>query len=419
MLLPIYNSRQMVTLLPARQLAIVLAATFFFASFARADSASNDLANAEKDLAHKIAALTGPGAVNLSVDNRSSLTVKQADAVRAGLQMQLEALGVHMVGAEQAAATVSVTLSESPQFYVWSAAIQAGNQSSSALTSLPRPEQSMLKADAFLVTLRKQPLWEQAEPILDVAVLQEKATPTEIAVLDPEAVTFYAQRNGQWAMEQRLPVSHDRPWPRDVRGRLLVDRDRALQVYMPGVRCATRKQGGLALDCGASDDPWPIGMSGVTQSAFYTVKRNLFTGDLTPPIGKLATVPKFYSAAAFPRAGYVFWLFTGADGTLHRVDGMTDQPMKLNWGSDLAVVRSACGTGLALLATSDAAAGADAVRAYDVPDRDPVPVSAPLEFDGPVVAMWAAGNADSAVAVTTNRETGKYEAYRLQVACSQ
>ncbi len=417
----IYNSRslQIATFLRLRHLVVCLSVFFFLPVLLQAD----DLAGNEQQLARKIAAITGPGAVALTVENHSSLTAKETETVRNGLRASLESLSVHIVAEDQAAASISVTLSENPQSYVWAAMIRVGSETNAALVSMPRPERSGLKSDSFPITLRKTPLWEQAEPILDVVVLQETPEPTELAVLDTEAVTFYVRRTNKWITEQRLPISHTRPWPRDPRGRLLVARDRTVEAYLPGVRCGMTKQSVLALDCRNSDDPWPIGggaeaSGSLPQSGFYTAKRNFFTGDVTPHIGKFATVPKFYSAAAIPRAGYALWLFSGTDGLLHMVDGISDQPWRPGWGSDIAVVKSACGSAWTVLATSNAAAS-DFVKAYDLPDREPMPVSAPLEVGGPVTALWSAGDAGSAIAVTSNRETGKYAAYRVQVACSQ
>ena len=69
--------------------------------------------------------------------------------------------------------------------------------------------------------LRKILLWTQDDPILDVAVLEENVTPTHIAVLDPEKVSLYRLQGGKWQQEQVLGIAHARPWPRDLRGRLI------------------------------------------------------------------------------------------------------------------------------------------------------------------------------------------------------
>ena len=105
----------------------------------------------------------------------------------------------------------------------------------------------------------------------------------------------------------------------------------------------------------------------------------------------------------------------------HMVDGMSDQATKLNWGSDLATVKTACGAGWQVLATTSEDGAASSVRAYEFPDRDPIAVSAALDFPGAgtITALWTEAKADTAIAVVRNRETGSYEAFRLAVACSQ
>jgi hypothetical protein len=190
------------------------------------------------------------------------------------------------------------------------------------------------------------------------------------------------------------------------------------------------------LNCRENDDPWPIVPASFNapnvfptansissprmplMKAFFAPTRDFFTGAVTPPIGKFSSVPKFYSAAAVPREKYVLWLFAAADGQVHMVDGVSDQVARLGWGSDLAGVRTQCGAGWQLLATMSAD-NADSIRAYEFPDRDPVAVSAAVEFSGPITALWTEAKGDAAIAVAKNQETGTYEAYRLELACGQ
>jgi len=58
------------------------------------------------------------------------------------------------------------------------------------------------------------------------------------------------------------------------------------------------------------------------------------------------------------------------------------------------------------------------LRAYEVMDREPAPVGTATEFNGPLTALWSKDDG-SAVAVERNPDTGKYEAYSLDVACHQ
>jgi hypothetical protein len=390
-----------------------------------------------QQLARKIVAITGPGAIAVAVENRSSLTKKDFDTISSALRVNLEALGARPAQPEQAAATAAVWLSENPRSYVWVAEIHQGAaESTVVIVTVPRGDEVELAHDSMPMGLRKIPLWMQEDRILDVLVLQEDSTPRQIAVLDGERVAIYRLINGKWQQEQSLIITHLRPWPRDLRGRMLAAKDHLMDVYLPGVFCRSTTALPLALNCRESDDPWPLvapppatfpsfGGAPAVQplGAFFSASRNFFTGALTPGVGRLTAVGKFYSAAPLPRDKYVLWLFVGTDGQVHLVDGVTDQAAKLGWGSDVASVKTACGSNWQILATGAgenmADSGADSVRAYEIADRDPAPVSAALEFSGEITALWTEAKGDSAIAVVRNRETGDYEAFRLAVACSQ
>jgi hypothetical protein len=399
-------------------------------------AAAGDWSEPTQQLARKIVAITGPGAVAVTQENRSSLAQKDFLTICGALRMNLEVLGARPVKPDAAAATVGVWLSENPQSYVWVAEIRQGAQSTVVMVALPRGDEGGWTRDSMPMSLRKIPLWAQEERILDVAVLEEDTAPQHMAVLDGEKVAIYRLRNAKWQQEQSLSIAHARPWPRDLRGRILPAKDHLLDVYLPGVLCRSTTNLPLTLNCRESDDPWPLVATNAvsfpsfgaapsvqTLGAFYSASRNFFTGALTPGLGRLTTVDKFYSAAPLPREKYVLWLFAGTDGQIHRVDGVTDQAAKLGWGSEIASVKAACGAGGQLLATNSGEnapeSGADSVRLYEIADRDPVPVSAALDFPGEITALWTEAKGDSAIAVVWNHETGNYEAFRLAVGCSQ
>ena len=401
---------------------------------------ATDWSGPEQQLAHKIVAVTGPGAVALTVENRSSLGKRDSEVVQNGLRGALEGLGLRFVKTDQSAATVAIFLSENTASYVWVAQIRQGaGDVAVVMVSVPRPAGTTTSHESVPLSLRKISLWSQDDPILDVAVLEENVGPTRIAVLDGEKVSLYRSQGGKWQQEAILGVVHARPWPRDLRGRLILAKDHLLDAYLPGVICRSSAGAPLALNCRETDDPWPLvpaALSGGTfpvfpsagsaalaippMGAFFAPTRNFFTGALTPGVGKFTTVSKFYSAALLPREKYLLWLFASVDGRVHMVDGISDQGMKLGWGSDLTSVKTSCGAGWQVLATSSAEETGDSVRAYEFPDRDPVAVSGAVDFPGGVItALWTEAKGDTAVAVTRNRETGTYEAFRLAVVCSQ
>ena len=396
---------------------------------------ASDWSGPAQQLARKIVAVTGPGAVAVTVENRSSIGKKDFDAMSGALRVDLEALGARAAKPEQAAAMAAVVLSENPQFYVWLAEIKQGaGESVVVMVWVPREDDAALAHESLPMSLHKTALWAQENRILDVAVLEEDTAPKTIAVLDGETVSIYRLKSGKWQQEQSLGIAHAHPWPRDLRGRVTtpVARDHLLDVYLPGVFCRSATGLPLTLNCRESDDPWPLiaptatgfsmlvgAPSAQPLGAFYSTTRNFFTGALAPGIGKITNVGKFYAAAALPRDKYVLWLFAGMDGEIHFVDGVTDQAMKADWGSDIVSVKTACGSGWQVLATGTAENGMDTIRTYEIADRDPVPVTAALDFAGEITALWTEAKGDSAIAVVRDQETGEYEAFRVAVACSQ
>jgi len=372
----------------------------------------------EEQLAAKIAAVTGPGAVFLQFENRSSVNRAEFEDIRRSLTTELSALGLRPVAAEQAAATVQVSFSENLQNYVWVAQIHVGNNEPVVvMVSLPRGSAGSGARPAAPIVIRKALLWTQPDRILDVAVMD--ASPTHMAVLDPARITLYKLQDAHWLPEQSLAITHQRPWPRDMRGRLVLRKDHLLDAYLPGVVCRTTTTSPLGLNCYGSDDPWPLGAEPLILSAFFAPARNFFTGALAPGIGKQTTTAPFYSAAMLPREKYALWITAATDGQVHLLDGIADRAMgTFHWGGDIASVHSGCGGGWQVLATADSN-GADSIRAFEIPDREPVAVSQPAEFADAVTALWTESVGSSAIAVSRNPETGNYEAYRVSLACGQ
>jgi hypothetical protein len=417
-----YNSRissliaDMLTLLPSR---FVSSLFFVLAVLLAVPADAQNWAGAEEQLAGKIVSATGPKTITLEVMNRSSLSAATTDDIRRNLLTQLAVLGARFVAPEQAAVAVRVSLSEDLKSYVWIAEIRQGtNPPAIVMVSLPRSAPLSVEPEAAAVVLRRIPLWSQPERILDVAVVE--GSPARMWVLDGNGVTSYRLQDNHWQLEQSLPLVHSRPWPRDLRGRLMLGTDRVLDAYLPGVHCRGSASPPAAMTCYDSDDPWPVGTDLSILNASFTPTRNFFSGALSPAVGKQTMAPTFYSAAAVPRGHAVSWLLAAVDGQVHLLDGTTDQVVeKLGWGSDIAGVRSGCGSGWQVLATAVGEGPNDSVRAFEVAGREPVAASAPLDVNGAITAMWAESGGAGAVAVAHNSETGRYEAFRLILTCGR
>jgi len=403
-------------------LASRLIFSLFVLALLSAPGKAQNWTGAEEELAGKIVAATGPQTMALEVVNRSSLSAATTDDIRRNLLTQLAVLGVRFVAADQASVKVRVSLSENLPSYVWVAEIRKGaDPASVVMVALPRTAPAPVKSQATAMVLNKILLWSQQERILDVALID--VNPVRMLVLDANGVTPYRIQDSHWQPETLLPIAHSRPWPRDLRGRLVPGGDKNplfVDIYMPGIRCRSSTSTPPAMTCNESSEPWPVGPAFPALNASFTASRNYFGGTLLPGVGKLITAPAFYSAAPVPRDQVTWWLLSTVSGQVHLLDGVTDQVIeKLAWGSDIASIRSGCGAGWQTLATGSGEGPTDSVRAFEFSGREPVAVSASLEASGAITALWTESGSTSAVAVVHNFETGRYEAYRLTLSCGR
>lgn len=401
--------------LGVRRAALELTLVLLFASAASA----GDWQASASQLAHKITAITGPGAVSVNLVNRSSLTTAEVEDIHRRLLTELGAFGVQPATSDQAAVTVQVTLSQNLQSYLWVAEVRQGTgEPIVVMVSVPGPSGGIAQRSSTPFTIYKALLWSDQNRILDLAVVN--SNPPNMIILEPEQIVLQRLQGQHWQQEQVLPLIHVRPWPRDLRGRLILRKDHLFDAYLPGVYCHSSAAPPLSVTCQDSDDPWPLTGNAGDLNAFFSATRNFFTGALSPGVQKQPSVAPFFSAAQLPHDKYTLWAFAAVDGQVHLLDGVADRSLsQLGWGSDLASVRSGCGSGWQILAASNESGPTDNVRAFEIPDREPVLVSPPVEFNGPVTALWADTDSSSVMAVSQNSETGKYEAYRLSMDCRQ
>jgi len=421
---PHYNSRIILNMLRSldRWLLLCLLALVCCGQYGAAQAGA-DWGESLRQLAQKIAAATGPGAVAIFFDNRSSMGRAEAERARRELTSDLDGLGVKSSDESAAVATIHATLSENLGSYVWVAAVAQGGAEAGVfmVTSPRRVTDFGAPPSSNAVTIRKTLLWIQPEPILDAVLVANAGSAATLIVLDAGKVAIYSQEGSRWQLTQSLAIAHKRRWPRDLRGRLALPRDHLFDAYLPGVVCASTAAPTLNLSCRDADDAWPLTSGEFGLRAFFSPTRNFFTGVVTPAMGKESSIAPFFSAAPLPRANYVLWLTAGVDGALHLLDGVSNIALpRPDWGSGIASLKSSCGSGWQVLATGPAdGTSADAVRAYEVADREPLASSAPETFPGPITALWAQANGEAITAVTHNLKAGTYEAYRLAISCNQ
>jgi hypothetical protein len=375
--------------------------------------AADDLGGAARELARKTAALAGRGeSVAITWRNLSSLGPSDLAQARGAFEAALRESGAR-TGDTAVAVEARVTLSESQSQYLLVEEAHKGDERQTLIASWKRSPGAAAIAGGGAV-IERTFLWEQSAPILDAAVL-----PNALLVLSPATLTLYARGASGLREFASVPVNPARPWPRDPRARLLVN-GTAIRAFLPGALCTGSLEPALALDCRPSDEPWPFEAGRAIALAAFAPGRNYFDGRVVAQNGARKSVAPFYSAAAFEQQGSQFWvLLTTVDGRTQIVDAAFESAGAVaGWGSDIAAISAPCAPGgLILAARPGDAREPDAIRAYRMLNRTPVALSTPVDFAGPVTALWSAGA--SAIAVARDPATFRYSAFQLTVACHE
>jgi hypothetical protein len=351
--------------------------------------AAEDIQSAAKELGRKTSASLGREPVAVTWRNASSLGPESVAQARGAFEVALREAGAR--AANGAMIEAQITLSESASAYLLVEELKKGDERQVWIASWSRVGS---RGGGPVAVLEKRLLWEQEEPILDVATL-----PDGLLVLTPAAVIRTPSR-------QTAPISTPRPWPRDVRGRLRLN-GRGVQAHLPGVVCGGSIEP-LAIQCRASDEPWTIESGRALLLASFAPNRNYFDGRVVTQGGVRKTVAPFYSAAAVDG----LWVLAGLDGRAGIFDSGLDAIGSAGaWGSDLAASETRCGGGPVVLA-SRAGDGPDAVQAFAISNRAPATLGAALEFPGPVTALWPPG-------IAVVRNGNRHQAYAITVSCAQ
>lgn len=351
-----------------------------------------------------------PSAITLTFANLSSLTTAEQSAIKQVIMTGFRNAGVRLVKADYALAEVEITFSEDWQSYVWVGEIKQGPGSQVVIKRVPRPQKlGALRANTL--NIKKNLIWQQDTPLLDFY-----SDGQNLYVLEPGQVSLYANDSGKWRQKQTLAISHDRPWPRDLRGRLEISGFQ-ITAYLPGTLCSGTTTP-PSIQCRTSDDPWVIDPAAL--AAFFSPARNFFTGVLA---GKAAgeSVQPFFSAVSIQNGNLKQWAFAGTDGrTRIFLNDISAAAIVVNdWGSNIAGVESGCGSGWQILASAPGDLNRpDSLQAFEIEGRRDEPVSSIMDLNGPMMAFWPGENPQHANAVVQSLATGRFEAWSISVSCN-
>ena len=412
-----------VTLVQAASLA-----AFFLFVFAYA-AAAEDWASPARALEKKIVEKLKPGqSVTLSLQNLSSLSADEAALVRKDLETELRAQGLRVKAngkkatgvSEEAVAEIRVTLAENSQGLLWVAEIGKGEDREVVMQAVPRAATAETSASAPAMLVQSQMLLRQEAPILDFALL---GLPTPAAkrllVLEPARVALYVLGQGGWQLAQAAAISPPDPAQRDLRGSLRFD---PLQVDNNGKFTAIKDSFSVILPGEICQGVWDTLTLKCVYESTWRRPWDERSGVIWPnPLPELQRDAAAYSVARIQVKGRGMEIDAGKDGVarLYRSDDEKGPVATFpGWGSDLAALKTGCGSGWQILVTrASDYTEKDAVQAFEITDKQTVPASPPLEFAGPVIALHASPGADAGLAVVRNLKTGQYETHVLSLSC--
>ena len=148
--------------------------------------------------------------------------------------------------------------------------------------------------------------------------------------------------------------------------------------------------------------------------------RNYFGGDIDIYGDVEVQAPPFFSVAVMKRMVGGDWILAELDGKSRKYhESSKAAATYTGWGDNVVSIAQGCGDDWQILAS---AAGdwtePDRLRSYEVSgNAPPRPDSEPLEFPGPILALWPSLNGSTARVVSKNLQTGAYEASIVSVAC--
>jgi hypothetical protein len=374
-------------------------------------SAAENFDGAVRELAARTALLAGAGTpVSIACHNASSLDAAYVTRLRAAFENLLRQAGGH-AGQGAAAVDVSLTLSENATDYLLVEEARKGDERTVWIATWKRVAAGQPPVAG--VGLEKKLVWEQEEPILDLAISGDA-----MLVLAPSRITLLERSADRWEPRLSMRLKPPGPWPRDLRGRLHLSAP-SFQAFLPGMACQGATEPELSLECRPGDQPWMLASgSRAPLAANFAAGRNYFDGRVVTQAGSMHSAPPFFSAAAVEDRASTYWLLALADGHAEMFDNNFNALAPLpSWGSDLAGIDGRCGAATQVLATRASDGNEpDAIQSWALADRTAAPLTAPILFPGPVTALWTASS-DSALAVAHNLASGRYEAYVVTLAC--
>jgi hypothetical protein len=384
-----------------------------------ADDAST---KAARELAQKIAAQIDhkKKVIVEIVDLTGEMRAGDLDDAKKSIEGELRARGLRTAADSSFDAKVRITLSADNAERLWIADFD--NDGAHATLIEPFERSSFdAKPWASRTHVDRELVFSGNAPFLDFACTNPTTAKEcgKVLVLYTDAVVLMDSDQNF----PRIAISHENAWPRDVRGRINISGS-DFEARVEGVECVGNVGRVATAKCGMQTGAWDF-TGPQSEVAFGDVVSfgNFFVrAGIVPTNGTKVKADPFYSLSGMEINGEPGWISIGTDSVARLFSEKSGQILgtATRWGSELASVKTDCGTGWQILVTSARDhTETDSITVYEWSGHEFRAISDPLEMSGTIVAMWPAQDGGRTRAVVRNLKTGSYEAYLLKVGCSQ
>jgi hypothetical protein len=357
-------------------------------------------------LADKIVAAVKPAkTVSFELRNISSIDAETTANIRRALGEHLAAHRLRIEPAASATCDIQTTLSETGRDYVWVAEVKCGDGQQVVMGSLPKGNRGVLVGNDVTLTVQRNLSKTQDAPFLDFAKYDLPGWPESFwKILEPGELIGYAGRIRQ------VHVS------RDPRGRISMNKAHLVEAHVGEIRCISAV--GTFIECGDPESSQEWTFENWLESP-YVVGRNYFAGFRSKTTDFHGKFPPFFSVATLVFDHDTHWISTELDGKARLYEWSVEPAATFSgWGDDIASVTTSCDSAWHVLVTGTGDwTQPDQIQVYDIKNHQAIANGAPLQFPGPILALWPAEDGKTARVVSRNLKTGMYEASIVSVSC--
>jgi hypothetical protein len=427
--------------LPLRSQTALVVLFFVAVLFATAAQDSNQLPqqwnDAMSQLADKIAVAARPArSLTLNVvQNNSSISPADAVLLSRLLETDLTARKIRVLQEELTGTIVYVDFSEGVEGPLLTAQVHRRDEEDTtgqiAIVALQERAASISGEQGVPLILRRKFIFAQAAQFVDFTLLDDShGAGARLVLLQPDRLVYLKPEQAAWSLDRSFPVRSRFQISRDPRG-TIANVDETLHAYLPHDTCVDSGDGQTNVECRpnirskpslaeALGESWPLSADGLRHpSAAYAADRNYFEGVAVVFGDVMSRLPAFYSGAVMRQQRSPAWILAELDRNARLYDFFAMPGATFSsWGDDIVTVAADCEPAwLVLVSGTGDWTALDTLRIYRVADHQAATVGQPLEFSGPILALWPAEDGKSARVVSRNLQTGMYEASIVSVSC--